>query len=320
MIEIDYLYRHAHDALGRAKRALLVSHPKPDGDTLGAASAVLNFCRAAGIPATGFCMDPVPAQYLYMPGTELFTNDPSVFDGAIHDVVAVFDAGDLRFAGIAERLAAMQPRPFIINFDHHATNERYGDINIVDVAASSTAEVTYRFLETIGADIDRATATCLLTGILTDTGSFSNAATTSTSLEAGSDLMRRGAKIQEVASRLMRNKPIAALRLWGEALSRVKYDKKTDTASTAIFAKDMDGVDDEHVEGVSNFMNQFLDVGTVLVLKELPGGKVRGSLRSASEIDVAARAKALGGGGHKKAAGFTIPGKIVETADEWKVE
>ncbi|MEY4744942.1 MAG: hypothetical protein RL272_887 [Candidatus Parcubacteria bacterium] len=321
-MDISFLHRSAHEKIRAAGRVLIVAHKKPDGDTLGAASAMFNFCRANGIPATGFCLDEVPNQYAYMPGTEEFTADPSVFSDARHDVLAVFDAGDLRFAGIADMVAAMPSKPVIVNFDHHATNERYGDVNVVDVSASSTAEVVYDFLGVVGADIDRAVATCLLTGILTDTGSFSNPATTDSSLEAASDLMRRGAKMQEVANRLMRNKSLTSLRLWGQVLARLKYNEKLGVASTAIFAKEIEaeGVDEEHVEGVSNFLNQFLDAKVVLVLKEVPGNKVKGSLRTAEDIDVSALAKILGGGGHKKAAGFTIPGRIVETEKGWRVE
>lgn len=319
-MDIDYLHRAAHDALKRAKRVLIVSHPKPDGDTLGAASAMLQYCRKAGIPADAFCLDPVPEQYLYMPGTEEYGSDKGIFASPAHDVLAVFDAGDLRYAGIDGLIPTMPAKPLIINFDHHATNEKFGDMNVLDVKASSTAEVVYDFFQTNGIAIGKDVATCLLTGILTDTGGFSNPATTGSSLTAASDLLRRGAKIQDVANRLVRNKTIDALRLWGKALSRLKYNQKLGSASTAVFTTDLVDIDDEHVEGISNFLNRFLDVKIVLVLKELPDGKVKGSIRSADDLDVSLPAKLLGGGGHKKAAGFTIAGRIVETANGWKVE
>jgi len=321
-MDIGFLHQEAHETVRGARRVLIVAHKKPDGDTLGAATAMFNFCKAKGIPATGFCHDIVPQQYMYIPGTEEFTADPAVFADPSHDVMAVFDAGDLRFAGIADLVASMPVKPTIVNFDHHATNERFGTVNVVDVKASSTAEVVYDFLRTVGADIDRDIATCLLTGIITDTGSFSNPATTDSALGAASDLVRRGAKMQEVSSKLMRNKSLMSLRLWGQVLARLKYNEKLGVASTAIFAKDLEveGIDDEHVEGISNFLNQFLDAKVVLVLKELPDNKVKGSFRTAEDIDVSAPAKILGGGGHKKAAGFTVPGRITETANGWKVE
>lgn len=321
-MDISFLHRNAHDALVNAKRVLIVSHPKPDGDTLGAACAMLEFCRSRGIPADAWCKDVVPEQYSYMPRSDEFTADPAIFWSQPHDVLAVFDAGDLRFAGIADIIPKMPMKPRILNFDHHATNERFGDVNVLDVAASSTAEVVYDFLRQNGEEISHAASICLLTGILTDTGNFSNPATTWTSLVAASDLLRRGAKIQEVSRHLLRNKSIPALRLWGQALSRLKHNPRDGVASTAVFLSDIAeaGIDDEHVEGLSNFLNMFLDAKILLVLKELPDGKVKGSYRSASDIDVSALALRHGGGGHKKAAGFTIPGKIVESPEGWRVE
>lgn len=320
-MDITYLHRNAYEALRKAKRVLVVSHPKPDGDTLGASAAMFNFLTGQGIKVTGFCKDVIPAQYAYMPGVERYTNDFAVFADTEHDVIAVFDAGDLRFAGIADALAARRAPVTLLNFDHHATNEKFGAVNVLDVAASSTAEVVYDFLRTVAADITQPIATCLLTGILTDTGNFSNPATTWTALEAASDLVRRGGKIQEVANKLTRNKSLTSLRLWGSVLSRLKHHEELGITSTAIFAHEIaaEGIDDEQVEGISNFLNQFLDTRVVLVLKELPEGKVKGSFRTAHDIDVSMPAKMLGGGGHKKAAGFTVAGRIAETPLGWSV-
>lgn len=320
-MDIQFRYRQAHDILRAARGVVVVAHRKPDGDTLGAATAVLNHCVAEGMRAAAFCVSEVPSQYFYMPGTETYVTDPSVFAGEDHDVVAVFDSGDLEYAGIAEHLAGRKGLT-ILNFDHHVTNEGFGDVNIVDPTASSTAEVVYRFFLSQGVEIRRGMATCLLTGILTDTGSFTNPATTSGSFSAASDMLRRGAKLQEVSRNLVRNKPLPALRLWGDVLARLRFNERLGVASTVVFADDMrrEGIDEEHVEGISNFLNTFLDAKVVLVLRELPGGKVKGSFRTAEDVDVSAIAKAMGGGGHRKAAGFTVPGRIVEGDRGWKVE
>ena len=105
-------------------------------------------------------------------------------------------------------------------------------------------------------------------------------------------------------------------------MARLKHDEKLGVSSTAISEHEVaaEGIEEEHVEGISNFLNRFLDTKVVLVLKEVSGNKVKGSFRSADDIDVSLPAKILGGGGHKKAAGFTVRGRIVETADGWRVE
>jgi phosphoesterase RecJ-like protein len=315
-MEMRYLNLQAGEVIRGAKRLLIVAHKKPDGDTLGAACAMIGYCRVNGIVFDAFCLDLPGPQYRFLAGSEAFSNDPAVFTKG-HDVLAVFDAGDLRFAGVDAFVRAMSPRPTIVNFDHHATNERFGDINVVDVGSSATTEVVWHFFEDNGFTADRDIATCVLTGIVTDTGVFTNPSTTTGSFRSAAALLRKGADVHDVARRLIRNKPVAALRVWGAAFSRLKYHPELDLASTAIFASDLGDVDDEHTEGIANFLNQFLASNVVLVLRETGDGMVKGSLRTASGVDVADLAKALGGGGHKKASGFLCRASIEERPEGW---
>ncbi len=324
-MHFDVLFKSTYDILKRAESVLIVAHKNPDGDTIGATAALRRWCRGEGVAVTNFCKDEVPPQYLYMRGTERYTTNPAVFDGD-YDVLVVMDCSDLRYAGVHEHVPHMtvadgRRRPVLINLDHHVTNEMYGDLNVVDANASSACELTHRFFEHLDVEITQDMATCLLTGILTDTGHFSNPATSRSVLEAASRLLKRGAKVHDVSRNLQRNKSVDALRLWGSVLSRLKYNDDLGVASTVIFSDDLgEGVTEEHVEGVSNFLNQFLDAKVIMVLRELPDGNVRGSLRSAENVDVSQIAKLMGGGGHKKAAGFAVPGKIIEDAAGWRVE
>jgi len=304
-----------------ARRPLLVSHRKPDGDTLGGMMAVYNWLRDQGREAYAFCVDAPSQAYSYFPRIREVQKNPEIFNDEAVDLVCVFDAGDLAYAGIDAYVAAMPKRPFIANFDHHVTNTLFGDANLVVTDASSTAEVVHAFFAANAAEITQAMATCLMTGLLTDTSNFSNPATTVKSLEIASDLLLKGVSMRDITRRLMRNKPVAALKLWGLALERLRWDEAKKTATTAIFRKDLEEhpVDDEHLEGLSNFLNHILKADVVLVLKETHDGKVKGSYRSATDVDVAELAKSYGGGGHKKAAGFTVAGTIGEHAEGWKI-
>ena len=304
-----------------ARRPLLVSHRKPDGDTLGGMMAVYNWLRDHGREAYAFCVDAPSSAYSYFPRIRDVQTNPEIFNDEAVDMVCVFDAGDLQYAGIDACVAVMPKRPFIANFDHHVTNASFGDANLVVTDASSTAEVVHAFFVANGVEISRAMATCLMTGLLTDTSNFSNPATTVKSLEIASELLLKGVSIRDITRRLMRNKPGAALKLWGRALERLRWDEGKKTATTALFRKDLaeHPVDDEHLEGLSNFLNRILRADVVLVLKETNDGKVKGSYRSAADVDVAELAKAYGGGGHKKAAGFTVAGAIGEDAGGWKI-
>jgi phosphoesterase RecJ-like protein len=310
-----------YEKLLSARRPLLVSHRKPDGDTLGGMMAVYNWLRDQGREAYAFCVDAPSSAYAYFPRMRELQTKPETFQDEAIDLVCVFDAGDLQYAGIDAFVASMPRRPFIANFDHHVTNTSFGDANLVVTDASSTAEVVHAFFAANGVEVTRAMATCLMTGLLTDTSNFSNPATTVKSLEIASELLLKGVSIRDITRRLMRNKPVDALKLWGLALERLRWDAGKRMASTAIFRKDLEAhpVDDEHLEGLSNFLNHILKADVVLVLKETSDGKVKGSYRSATDVDVAELAKAHGGGGHKKAAGFTVAGTIQEREDGWKV-
>lgn len=318
-MDMRHHFDQAHELLRRAERVVVVAHQKPDGDTVGAATGLLSHLRRAGKAAEGYCKDPVPEQYRYLPMTERFHTDPAVLGMA--DLVIVNDAGDLSYAGIQDVMEGLGRRPTLVNIDHHKVNSMFGDVNIVDPSASSTAEVMHGFLRHMGASVDRDIATALLTGIVFDTGNFTNPATTVRSLAVASDLLNCGARLTEISGNITKNKPVDALRVWGTVLDRLKFDPKFGIASTAIFLDDVHahGIDEEHVGGISNFLNKFLDVEIVLVLKEVPGGRVNGSFRTASAIDVSEVAAALGGGGHRKAAGFTIPGRIEEMEHGWRI-
>ena len=313
---------HQADAVARASRhPLLVSHRNPDGDTLGGMLAFGGYLDAIGKEHTRFCADRPGPGYAFLPGIERVISD---FDEARRrepDAVFVFDAGDLKHAVMEEFVRAFPTKPSVVNFDHHASNTRYGDVNVLITDAASTTEVVHRFLSGIGARINRDMATCILTGLCTDTSNFSNPATSASALRLGAELLAAGGKFSDIQRHLVKNKSVGILRLWGIALERLRYNNTHQMATTALTIKDFEdcGVDEESTEGISNFLAAVLDAPTIMVLREAPGGLVRGSLRTVEERDVSKLAVALGGGGHKKAAGFTVRGRLAEVDGTWKI-
>lgn len=305
----------------QAKKPLLIAHRKPDGDTMGAMLSMHNWLKDSGRASIAFCVDAPAQAYNYFERVEDVVTDPAIFGDKDIDMICVFDAGDLKYAGVDEYIDGMSERPFIANFDHHVTNDFFGDENLVVIEASSTAEVVHDFFCVNEIELTRGMSICLMTGLLTDTSNFSNPATTVRSLEAASNLLMRGASIGDITRRLMKDKPITALKVWGLALERLKWHPEEKLATTALFRKDFEenDVDDEHLEGLSNFLNHLLTAEVVLVLKENKNGWVKGSYRSANDVDVAEIAKQYGGGGHKKAAGFAIEGTIVENETRWDI-
>ncbi|MBI5728549.1 MAG: DHH family phosphoesterase [Candidatus Magasanikbacteria bacterium] len=305
--------KQIYQAIQRAEHLLLVPHPNPDGDALGSVAALMQWLRLLDKRHLTFCVTPISPKLRYLPHVEYITNDREVWRAFNFDTVIVVDSGDLRYAGIADHLANLSARPTIINIDHHATNEHFGVYNLVDTAASSTTEVLYRFFRTNDVMIDPYIATCLLTGVMTDTDHFTNAATSAHSLAVASELIKRGGDMSLIRGAVFFDKTIATLKLWGGALARLQKHDELDIVYTHVTQNDLQThrVEDSEVEGLANFMNNLNDGRAALILKELSNGNLKGSFRTTkNDVDVSAWAKALGGGGHKKAAGFTVPGPV----------
>jgi len=307
-------------ALEQAKNVVTVSHRRPDGDTIGSALALATALEAAGKSVRCFCVDAVPISLAPFVGAREFTADPGVFAGA--DTVIVLDSGDLRFVGADSILSGLAPKPFVINIDHHAINEKFGDVNLVVTEAASTTEAVFALLKIMRASVTPEMATNILMGIVTDTMMFFNPATTASSLHAAAELERLGGDLKKVSRLVSKNKNIESLVLWGKALERLKWDKARSRVTTAIMVNELTGMapGDDAVDGLSNFLNNNLSAKTIMVLRELEGGMVKGSLRTASDdVDVCEEAVKYGGGGHRKAAGFAVRGRIVEKENEWTV-
>jgi phosphoesterase RecJ-like protein len=316
-MEMTHRYRLAHQAISQSNRLLAVCHRRPDGDTLGSAAAYLTWAERQGMITRAFCLDPVPEEYRFLPSAERFTTDPAVFN-ELWDTVVVFDAGDLKHAGVDELLHGLRPRPRIIAIDHHFTNERYADIDVVHPHASSTAELVHGIFRENRLPIDRELAMCLLVGLINDTDSLTNPAAHQSAFAAASDLLAGGADWQTTLGLFVKNRPIESLRVMGRVLGRLKYDPETGVASSALFIDDCP-TGDCQTDGIVNYLGNHLDAEVILLLKERPGGEVRGSLRTVLEADVSAVAQSLGGGGHRKASGFTVTGVIAEEPHGWIV-
>ena len=319
------LFKQTLDVILAARQPLFIAHQKPDGDTLGAVCSFINYAREANFPYLAFCLDTPPKQFNFLPGIEhLIHNEEEVLRQPI-DVAVVLDSGDLNYAGVAAliaRLKALRPVT-VINIDHHHTNERFGDVNLVVVDAASTTEIIANMFHGGGVKLTKDIATCLLTGVLTDTGGFSNPATTFTAIAEAAYLLTHGARFKQITDRLTKNKTVTTLKLWGRVLARLKTNQRLGIASTVITLEDLveSEVDEEAMEGLANFLNSLTNVKASLMLKEMPDQKIKGSFRTTNAVvDVSSLAKVCGGGGHKKAAGFTINGRLIKQPDgAWRI-
>lgn len=311
MTEFESVSRKIVDALLAAERVLIIADQRPDGDSIGSSTALYRWLTREGKNATLFYNGDLPKQFRFVDGFHDFTKAPEVFDET-YDAIVTVDGGDLLHIGVSELLPRAPKGYTLINIDHHSTNDYFGDLNLVDTKACSTCEVVYRMFEHCGIRFDDKIATSLLTGLCTDTGNFSNAATNPIGMDAAGKLCRHGARHSDILKHLVTNKSIPSVRLLGLALERLQYNEEHDMASTYFVKEDFDrlAVDEEDSRGVVEFLNATCGhADTIMLLKDFRDGIVNGTFRSVNR-DVSKLAEALGGGGHKKAAGFRFPGRI----------
>lgn len=306
-----------YTVLRGAQRVLLVPHQHPDGDALGASTAVAEWLNQINIPYDLFCHTAVPQTLSYLPHLQEIRSSKEIWDTP-HDVIVVFDSGDLSYAGVDSYIQKLPVAPCIINIDHHMTNQYYGTYNLVDTAASSTCELIVRLFKTNGIAITEPMATSLLTGITTDTDNFTNAATSPAAIEIASLLTKRGADYNNIKDHVYKNISLNAFQLWGHMFSRLKKHDTLNIIHTYLTQHDLAryGLTDEAIGGMTNFLNSIHEGHAGLIFKETEQGHTKGSFRTTrDDVDVAAMAKHFGGGGHKKAAGFTIEKPIHEAMD-----
>jgi len=313
--------------LKKSNRILLTMTTGPDGDSIGALLAMCHVVHHYGKTCFCFSPDPIPPMFDYLVKDHRIMRE---MDDSVHeyDLVIIFDTGDIKRSPLADELIKRDPlKTIVVNIDHHPTmidhrGQRAVDHSHVDTHASSTTQMMHRLMQHLRIPINRHAATSLLTGILTDTGHFSNLGTTQEAMEIASDLLAKGADHRTITKATMQNKSIGTLQLWGRALSRLTINKASGIVSTVLTLQDLQecGVDRDASTGISNFLNSLSEGKIALVLQEEEGNIIKGSFRTTSDINVAELAKQFGGGGHAKAAGFKVKGKLVKTPKGWKVE
>lgn len=297
-----------------AKRVLVVSDGRPDGDSIGSSTATLGWLTRdfPSIALRAFCREILQPSLLSLPHAQAFTTNKDVFQEP-WDLVLMHDASNKEHGGVEDLLPLAPKGFFLVNIDHHASNTRYGDINIVHTDACATTEVLYRCFRQNNIPLDASMATSLLAGLFTDTSFFTNSGTTATGLAMAGDLMRLGARHQNAQRVAAWRQSRESFPLWGKILARLQKRTDLGIAITYVFAHEHEALQDkEALEGVSNMLNARCgDVETIIFLKETSEGVVKGSCRS-TKRDIAKFCAAFGGGGHKKASGFVLQGKLEE--------
>jgi phosphoesterase RecJ-like protein len=297
----------ARQAITTAQHPLLICHLDPDGDAIGSLVGLGRALRQIGLDPILACPDPVPASFDYISGTaEVVTVLDTPFD-----LVISLDCSDLQRLGSFPQHPAFDRVP-LINIDHHVTNLGFGQVNLVDSSASSTAEIVLRLVEHMAMSLDTGIATALLTGIVGDTRGFRTSNVTPQVLEAALKLMRAGASLSHVSRHSLDTRPTSALLLWGTALSRLQVQDRLIWTSIPVAARSHTDQTNNDYSGLSSFLLSSEDADVAAVLVERPDGQIEVGMRAMPGFNVARVALRFGGGGHAPAAGCTLPGPLEE--------
>lgn len=321
MLLINHYIKALHKIF-KAKNILLVTHRRPDGDALASISAMMELCIGMEKGFTAYSADPAPIHYHFLPHVEKIVNDKNKFNFSSFDLIITLDCGDLNRTTLSEEISSRSPEQFVIEFDHHPRVDNYSDLEIRYLESSSTSEILYYFFKGNNIKFNKNLANCILTGILTDTGNFLYPSTTDETIKIASKMLLYGARFPVILEHTWRNKSIGGMKIWGQAMNNLQINKKYNTAFTVLTREEINKyqVSDEELEGVAGFLSNLSGVKALLFLREEDNGRIKGSLRTSSpDIDVSKLAVKLGGGGHPKASGFTLNGKLEKTETGWKI-
>jgi phosphoesterase RecJ-like protein len=296
-------------------QVVLLPHISIDGDALGSTTALRLLLLNFGITADIIAEETLPSNFEFLPGfSEIKVLSKDEIDqladnGKCVCAIAV-DCGDLKRMGKRSKL--FTSANFTGNIDHHVTNTLDSQYTSIYETASSTGEIIFKLID--GDQISKDISTCLYTSIISDTGGFKYGNITRDTCYAIGELISAGINFQDIYSAVFETTTFEKIKIEGFAAESLELiDDKIAVSFVTLEQIRIAGVDDNDFEGIVNIARNVPGVIACAFLREYSGGVIRANLRSRSdEVDVAKIASSLGGGGHKRAAGFTIAGDLFE--------
>jgi phosphoesterase RecJ-like protein len=296
------------EVIRSCRRFLITSHIRLDGDAIGSELALYLMLRDMGKEAWVYNRDTTPRMYLFLPGADCIMNHMDARQP--FDAVFILDCSEIdRVGEEAPRISAARN---IINIDHHISNGSFGDLSLLDPAASSTGEIVYRLMRALGADITKDIAVNLYTAILTDTGAFRYSNTQRETFRVAGELVARGADPWWISQRIYENNPEQKMRLLAKALDTLTFFWDRKIGIIHVTRKMLEEAEAlwEYTEGFVEFPRSIEGVEVAAFISEIGDRFFKVSLRSRGNINVEKIAGAFGGGGHHSAAACRINGDL----------
>ena len=294
----------------KAKSILIITHENPDGDAVGSSLGFMHGLLKLEKNVDVY-IPRVNKMFSFFPGFDLIKNE--LPDDASYDLCVALDSSDLE--RLAEGRKWFEKIENTIVIDHHITNQNFGDANYVNAVASSTCQNIIVVLAAMEVAINKDMATCIYTGMLTDTGGFRHNVQSETFEFAGM-MMEAGVNIAEIYRNVFDLTTEARTRLLGRALSRLEILENGKVAFTYVTAEDwneFENQDGDH-ENIVNYGRNIEGVEVSIMLRE-KDGQYKVSLRSNDYVDVSIIASKYAGGGHLRVSGFSVPGQLEQAKE-----
>ena len=302
----------AKEKIEAAQSIALLTHINPDADTLGSALGMWHILTKMQKKCVVVNTTALPYNLDFLPGIQKVKKTlPKNID-----LMISFDCGSFERLGIEKKDA------FLINFDHHKSNTLYGNINIIEPTFASTSQVVYKFCKESGFEVNRDAALCFYTALVDDCGFFKYDTVNADVFAFAKELCERGVSPEYVANELTMREPLSKLRLIPMVLETLELvcDGEVGVIELTQQMLRKSGGTKEMADDALNMVRTLATVEVAMLLREEEDGRVKVSLRSKRYVDVSKIAAFFGGGGHKRAAGFTLDIKTIEKVKNEVIE
>lgn len=287
------------DVIRSCQTCFISSHARPDGDAIGSALATMHLLQAMGKDASVFFADAVPRAFRDLPGANLIRR--SVPERAQFDLGIVLECDSVARTGFSTIPCAQT-----INIDHHQSGRIYADLNWIEPLAPAVGVLVYELAVASGATLTPEFATCVYAALLTDTVAFTISNIEAATFDLARQLLELGADASGVTDAVYFTQRESKIRLLGAALGTMQVHGPIAWAIVTLEQVRQLGATLEDSDGIVQQLIMQEGICAAALLRELPEGGFRVSLRSRGSVNVAAVAEAFGGGGHRNASGCTL--------------
>ena len=295
------------EEIKKAEKIVILTHESPDGDAVSSSLSVMHAINQLG-KEPDIIIPEYSKDFKFLPGAEKIKKESEIKQ---YDLAISVDCSDLkRLVGSKEYFETAKRT---IEIDHHSVNAMFADFNYVDPVAPACCQVLIGMLEYFGIEINKEIGTCILTGIITDTGGFQYSGVTPETFEFAAELLRKGVNISKICQKVLRNRTKANCELTKLLYDRMEFFEDGKIVISYITLEDMKNTNAEigDDEGLVEIGRDIEGVEVSVLLKEKAGANgFKGSLRSKDEVNVSDVCLLLGGGGHPKAAGCFVSGTL----------